>query len=137
MKILHLIQQTQHRGAEIFTCQLAFHQVSQGCQVKIASIFPGNVQLSWEDITSIQGSKKIKVIDYKAWKRLAKIVKDFKPDIIQANAGDTLKYAVLSKKVFGWKTPIVFRNASEIGRYLKSHLQKSLNSFLYKNVDFI
>src|SRR5690606_36842012 len=48
-----------------------------------------------------------------------------------------LKYAVCSKKLFEWKTPVISRNASEVGRYLKSPIQKSLNSFFYKNVEFV
>src|SRR5690606_35679280 len=86
---------------------------------------------------SPQASSGVRIQDYKAWRRLNRVIKEFKPDIIQANAGDTLKYAVLSKKNFGWKTPIFFRNASEVGRYINSPIQKSLNSFFYKNVDFV
>ncbi|MBZ9631484.1 glycosyltransferase [Salegentibacter sp. LM13S] len=135
MKILHLIQKPQHRGAETFTCQLAKHQKDLGLQVKIASIFKGDANLNWEDeIINLGGNPNSRFIDYKAWRNLNQLIKDFKPDFIQANAGDTLKYAVFSKNIFGWKTPIVFRNASEVGRYLKSSLQKKLNLYLYKNI---
>ncbi|OEY73942.1 glycosyltransferase family 4 protein [Salegentibacter salarius] len=135
MKILHLIQKPQHRGAEIFTCQLAKHQKEAGLQVKIACIFNGDAQLVWDEgIINMEGNPNSRFADYNAWRNLSQLIKDFKPDIIQANAGDTLKYAVFSKKVFGWNTPIIFRNASEVGRYLKSGLQKKFNSYLYKNV---
>src|SRR5690606_3757443 len=43
--------------------------------------------------------------------------------------------AVFSKKIFSWRAPIIFRNASEVGRYLKTGFQKSLNSFFYKNIE--
>jgi len=135
MKILHLIQKPQHRGAETFTCQLAKHQKNLGMQVKIAGIFNGNASLDWDDeIINLEGNPSARFIDYKAWKNLNKLIKDFQPDIVQANAGDTLKYAIFSKKIFRWKTPIIFRNASEVGRYLNSNLQKKLNLYFYKNV---
>ncbi|WP_037321009.1 glycosyltransferase [Salegentibacter sp. Hel_I_6] len=135
MKILHLIQKPQHRGAETFTCQLANHQKISGLEVKIASIFEGDSDLDWEEeIINLEGDTNSRFFNLKAWKKLNFLIKEFQPDIIQANAGDTLKYAVFSKKVFGWKTPIFFRNASEVGRYLKSTLQKKLNLYLYKNV---
>lgn len=136
MKILHLIQRPQYRGAETFTCQLAKHQKKVGLQVKIACIYSGDASLDWDDeIINLEGNQYSRFIDFKAWQNLNHLIKGFQPDIIQANAGDTLKYAVFSKKIFGWETPIVFRNASEVGRYLKSTLQKKLNLYLYKNVD--
>ena len=135
MKVLHLIQKPQYRGAETFTCQLATHQKKMGLNVKIACIFPGEAQLSWEDEIIILGGKpNSRFIDYNAWKNLSRLVESFEPDIIQANAGDTLKYAVFSKKLFGWKIPVIFRNASEVGRYLNSGFQKRFNSYLYRNV---
>jgi glycosyltransferase involved in cell wall biosynthesis len=138
MKILHLIQKPQTRGAEMFTCQLSNHFIKSGHQVKIVALFEGEANLPFHgDITSLKASSKNRFFDIVAWKKLAGIVKEFNPDIIQANAGDTLKYAVFSKKLFGWKTPVISRNASEVGRYLKSPIQKSLNSFFYKNVEFV
>jgi len=138
LKILHLIQKFQNRGAEMFTCQLSNHLVELGHQVKIVALFEGEANLPLNgEITSLKASLNNRFFDLPAWKKLAGIVKEFNPDIIQANAGDTLKYAVLSKKLFGWKNPIVSRNASEVGRYLKSKIQKSLNSFFYKNFEFV
>jgi glycosyltransferase involved in cell wall biosynthesis len=135
IKILHLIQKPQHRGAEIFTCQLAKHQKNAGLEVKIASIFKGDAVLNWdEEIMNLEGNSNSRFADYKAWRNLSELIKNFNPDIIQANAGDTLKYAVFSKKVFGWDTPIISRNASEVGRYIKSGIQKKINSFFYKNI---
>lgn len=77
------------------------------------------------------------MLDVKAWKRLAQIITNEKPDIIQANAGDTLKYAVFSKILYRWKQPIVFRNASTISLYIKTLPQKVLNNFLFQFTDRI
>lgn len=137
MKILHLIHKSQHRGAETFACQLAKHQRHFGHQVRIIAIYYGKSQLNWEDSIDTIGGKQQYILDIKAWKRLAEEVKRFQPDVIQANSGDTLKYAVFSKKIFNWQQPIIFRNASAVGRYIKSPLQKGFNKFLYKNVDRI
>ncbi len=135
LKILHLIQKPQNRGAETFASQLANHQQKNGNDVKLVSVFSGDANLPWKgEIESLEASSNLRFLDLKAWKKLDKIIKEFKPDVLQANAGDTLKYAVLSKKIFGWETPILFRNASEIGRYLKSDYQKKVNFFFYKNI---
>lgn len=138
MKLLHLIQRPQNRGAEMFTCQLSNHLINKGHEIKIVAVFEGEADLPFHGkISSLEASSKNRFLDIQAWKKLSTIIKEFNPDIVQANAGDTLKYAVFSKKIYGWKTPIISRNASEVGRYLKSTLQKSLNSFFYKNVAYV
>ncbi len=122
----------------MFTCQLSNHLTASGHQVKIVALFEGDATLPFHgEISSLKASAKNRFFDISAWKKLAGVIKEFNPDVIQANAGDTLKYAVFSKKIFGWKTPVISRNASEVGRYLKSPIQKSLNSFFYKNVAFV
>ena len=135
MKILHLIHKPQNRGAEIFACQLGKHQQVLGHEVLIASLYKGDSKLPWDsDIKELGSNENAYFFDWTSWKDLAQLIRDFNPNIVQANSGDTLKYAVLSKKVFGWRQPIISRNASEVGRYLKSSLQKKMNAFLYKNV---
>ncbi|WP_298247459.1 glycosyltransferase [uncultured Christiangramia sp.] len=138
MKILHLIHTNQRRGAEIFAVQLSEIQQRYGHEVKIVSVYTGNDSLKTiSKIETLSGSFNSRFYDIKAWYRLSRIIKKFDPDVIQANAGDTLKYAIFSKFFFFWKVPIVFRNASEIGRYLNSNLQKNYNSFLFKRTDYI
>lgn len=138
LRILHLIQKPQNRGAETFASQLANHQNNKGNIVKLVSIFSGSANIPWKgEVESLEASSKLRFLDYKAWKKLNKIIREFNPDIIQANAGDTLKYAVFSKKIFGWKVPIIFRNASEVGRYLNRSYQKKINSFLYQHIDAV
>lgn len=133
MKTLQIIHKPQNRGAEIFTCQLSDHLSKNGHTVKIVSVFDGKADLPWpKPIESLNANVKKRFMDFKAWKKLAMIIKSFDPAVIQVNAGDTLKYAVLSKTVYNWKQPIVVRNASEVGRYLNSPIQKSINTFFYK-----
>lgn len=133
MKVLQIIHKPQNRGAEIFTCQLSDHLSKNGHTVKIVSVFDGKADLPWpKPIESLNANVKKRFMDFKAWKKLAMIIKSFDPAVIQVNAGDTLKYAVLSKTVYNWKQPIVVRNASEVGRYLNSPIQKSINTFFYK-----
>lgn len=136
MKILRLIPKNQSRGAEIFTCQLSNHLNDLGNEIRIVSLYGGEAILPFKgEIISLSASSKIKMFDFRAWERLAMIINDFNPDIVQANASDTLKYAVFSKIFFRWKNTLVFRNASEVGKYLRSYPQKKYNSLLYRKVD--
>lgn len=132
MKVLHLIQKPQLRGAEIFTSQLAEHIIKIGHEAIVVSVFEGNAQLPFGGKhIKLNGKQKKKYFDLKGWKNLASIIKKEQPDIIQANAGDTLKYAVFSKLLFKWKQPIVFRNASTISLYIQSTFVKNLYRFLF------
>ena len=136
MKILQLIHRPQNRGAETFASQLSDHLIALGHQVKMVAIFSGEAALPFQgEITCLDASPEKRFVDVRAWRKLAEIIKSFEPDVVQPNAGDTLKYAVFSKIIFRWKVPILFRNASEIGRYLNSAFQKYYNSFLYRQVD--
>lgn len=132
MKILQLVQKPQMRGAEMFASQLSTHINTLGHEAQLVFIYPGEAPLPFSGKKHhIYGHSKKKFFDIAAWKRLAAIIKAEKPDIIQANAGDTLKYAVFSKLIFRWKQPIVFRNASTISLYIKSSSAKLLNGFFF------
>lgn len=138
MKILQIIQKPQLRGAEMFANQLSNHLQAQGHEVVLISLFKGEGQLAFRGKQIHLGlSTKIRWLDYTGFKKLATVIEDEQPDMVQANAGDTLKYAVLSRLLFKWQQPIVFRNASVVSLYIKNLLVKKLNGFLYEKVDVI
>jgi glycosyltransferase involved in cell wall biosynthesis len=138
LTILHLVQKPQLRGAEVFASQLATHLNEKGHRCIIVFVFPGSAQLPFTgEMKHLNGSSKRRMWDWPAWRKLAQLIKEEKPDVIQANAGDTLKYAVLSKLFFGWKQPIVFRNASTISLYIKTLPAKILNGFFFRYASMI
>jgi glycosyltransferase involved in cell wall biosynthesis len=133
VKILHLVQKPQLRGAEMFAAQLASHIHCNNHEVIMVFVFSGNAQLPFNGKKlSLDGKPWRRWWNVTAWHRLAKIIKEEQPDIIQANAGDTLKYAVFSKLIFRWKQPIVFRNASTISLYIKTSLARLWNAFFFR-----
>lgn len=135
MKIIHLIQKPQLRGAEIFACQLANHQQHQGHQVIMVTLFDEKCDLPFKGtVKCLQASINRRFLDIGGWKKLSEIIKDFAPDIIQANAADTLKYAVFSQQLFRWKAPIIFRNASIMSQYMRNKYIRIFNGFLLRRV---
>jgi L-malate glycosyltransferase len=139
LKILQLIQKKQYRGAEIFCCQLSNHLVDLGHEVEVYSIYDGNaiLPLSHKQIKSLSRNPEKRFLDYSGWRKIAQVIQKFKPDVVQANAADTLKYAVISKLLFRWECPIIYRNASAFSFYAKSRFSRELNSFFLKKVDKI
>lgn len=138
MKIIQLIQKPQLRGAEIFACQLSDHLIMQGNEVIVVSIFIGDAVLPFSgEIIHLNRPLSKRFVDLKGWKNFNKLIENFHPDIIQANAADTLKFAVSSKIIHGWKTPIVFRNANKMGDFINTQLKYYLNKFYLSKVAFV
>lgn len=138
LKILQIIQKKQFRGAEIFSCQLSNHLLEKGHEVRIYSIYEGTANLPFNgNIYSFKRSKTSRYFDLSGWRSIARVIKDFQPDIVQANASDTLKYTVLSKIIFSWSVPIIYRNASVSSYYIRTLLSKYWNRMLLKQVDEI
>ncbi|MBF6640015.1 glycosyltransferase [Flavobacterium sp. J49] len=134
MIIFQLIQKPQFRGAELFACQLSGHLETLGHQVYLISLFPGESDLPFSG-SKIHLNRPVakRWFDYQGWKALAQLIQQHQPDVIQCNAGDTLKFAVLSKQFFGWNSPIIARNASMVSLYITNPLTLWINRQLYKN----
>lgn len=138
LRILQIIQKKQFRGAEVFASQLANHLQKSGHIVKVLSIYDGEARLPFAgEVESLNRNKLSRTFDPRGWRKLSDVINSFQPDIVQANASDTLKYAVMSKYMFNWKAPLIYRNASTPSFYMKSAVSRSLNAFLLKKVDLI
>ncbi|MGM0933362.1 MAG: glycosyltransferase family 4 protein [Bacteroidota bacterium] len=138
LRILQIIQKKQFRGAEVFASQVANHFQNSGHFVKVVSIYEGEAKLPFSgQIESLNRNKISRTFDPYGWRKLSAIIHSFKPDIVQANASDTLKYAVMSKYLFRWKAPLIYRNASTPSFYMKNAFTRKINAFLLKKVDLI
>ena len=135
MKIIQLIQKPQRRGAEIFAAQLSEAMRLSGHEVLLVSIFEGDSDLPFNDeMIKLNRPINNRFFDFKGWNDFAKIVKRFNPEFIQANAADTLKFSVFSKILFRWKTPIIYRNANQMGDFIRNGLHLSFNQWLLNQV---
>ena len=136
MKILQIIQRSQLRGAELFACQLSTELQKQGHQVDVLVLFGKRSDIFKFELPFyyLEANEQKRWWDFIAYRKLAQFIKKGKYDIVQANAGDTLKYASLSKKIFRWKAKFVFRNANKMSSFLTNRFKISLNTWLMKEV---
>jgi glycosyltransferase involved in cell wall biosynthesis len=65
-------------------------------------------------------------------RRIDQIVRELGIDLVQANASDNLKYAVLSQQLYGWSAPVVFRNASILSAWLRTPLHRLFSQYLLR-----
>lgn len=135
MKILQLIQKPQLRGAEIFASQLSTRLVSMDHEVLMVCLTTGTATLPFSGtITYLNRPIARRLVDIAGWKQLSDLISQFQPDILQANAGDTLKFAVFSKLIFRWNTPIIFRNANKVSDFIDTKPKLYFNTFLARQV---
>lgn len=140
MKILQILQRPQRRGAEIFACQLAAFLQQRGHVADILFLFgapPAKLDFDLP-FFHLEASESMRLADLAAYRKLARFVRKGKYDLVQANAGDTLKYATLSRKLFGWHhTPLVFRNANKISDFVNTASKRILYQQLLIQVDYV
>lgn len=135
MRIIQLITRPQRRGAEIFAAQLAQKLLEKGHEVMLVSVYAGEKNLPFHGKkNTLEANSYWRGFDLKAWKKLDKLVREFQPDLIQANASETLKYAAISKKLYGWKIPLVYRNANKISGFLNGKAKLVFNRWLMAEV---
>ena len=104
----------------------------------MVSIYEGDADLPFKgEVESLDRPMSKRYYDFVGWKMLAAIIKEYKPDILQANAADTLKYAIFSKLAHQWQTPVIFRNASASSFYIKDVFSKYLNRFLLERTSLV
>lgn len=139
LKILQIIQRSQLRGAEIFACQLSVELQKKGHEVDVLILFgkEANVFDFPLSFHYLQADEKKRWWDFRGYKRLQQIIVKGNYDVVQANAGDTLKYAALSKKFYGWKSKLFFRNANKIGDFLTTPAKRIINRMIMKQVDYV
>jgi glycosyltransferase involved in cell wall biosynthesis len=138
LKILQLIQKPQLRGAEMFACQLSNQLIERGHEVRMISLLDGDASLPFRgQLKSLKRPLSKRLFDVDGWKQLAKEIEAFQPDIVQANAGDTLKFATMSRLFFGWKAKVVFRNANKVSDFIDSLPKLILNKFFVQRLDHV
>lgn len=139
MKILQVIQKPQYRGAEIFACQLSVELKKIGHEVDVLFLFGSeDEQLPYPlHFIHLNATIKKRFWDFKAYAKLNDIILKGNYDIVQANAADTLKYAVMSKYIYNWKSKLVYRNANKISDFLTTKSRIWFNKLLIRKVDAV
>jgi glycosyltransferase involved in cell wall biosynthesis len=109
-----------------------------GHEVTLLALFDGDATLSFKGkLIKLNRKTDSRMFDWHGWSQLSAIIKSESYDIVQANAGDTLKYAGLSKLFFHWKGKLIFRNANKIGDFVNTRSKWLFNRLLFTQVDHV
>lgn len=138
MKILQLVTKRQYRGAEVFAANLSEELIKLGHEIVFAGLYKNDA-----DILSVEAAENIDVSGEKSnnfsvslVRNLIVIIKRTKPDVVQCNGSDTLKYMVAAS-YFLPKTPITYRNISTISEWMGSKVKLKLYKSIFNKVDHV
>ena len=123
----------------MFAAELSALLGAHGHEVIFAGLYPppGNA-LTATHALNIDLDGKKSALNFSLLKKLAALVREHQPDIIQANGSDTLKYAVLVKKWYFPNIPVLYRNISMVSSWASAgSIKNLLNRMLFRQVDFV
>lgn len=135
MKILQLVTKRQYRGAEVFAANLSEQLISFNHEIIFAGLYNNDTDiLSVDNATNVDlvGNKK-GAFSLSLLKELIKLIRSTKPDVIQCNGSDTLKYMVAAS-FFVPEIPVIYRNISMISEWVGNSAKKGLYKRLFKRV---
>ncbi|PKV63218.1 glycosyltransferase family 4 protein [Pontibacter ramchanderi] len=139
MKIIQLVTKRQYRGAEVFAANLSKELLKENIDIIFAGLYsPPDKALRVDGAQNIDlNGSKAKLVSWALLQNLLKLIKTEKPDIIQANGSDTLKYAALVKLFFP-QIPVTYRNISIISTWIGGNkLKLAFYKRLFSPIDHI
>jgi len=135
MRILQLVTRRQYRGAELFAADLSCELIKLGNQVAFVGLYGVK-----EDVLFVEKADNFDLVNSKKSmfsihlvKKMVDFIKDFKPDIIQCNGSDTLKYT-FAASYFVEDIPVVYRNISIISEWVSNRPKKILYKNMFKRI---
>ncbi|MDT0686561.1 glycosyltransferase [Autumnicola psychrophila] len=138
MKILQLVTKRQYRGAEVFAANLSTELLKLGHKIVFAGLYKNE-----KDVLEVEGAENLDLSLMKnvafspaLVQKIVQLVKKSKPDVIQCNGSDTLKYMVAAS-FFIPRTPLVYRNISIISEWLSNTPKKLLYKKIFSRIDHV
>ncbi len=138
MKIILLDTYPVRRGSQVFFEELAESLLDKEIEVKKIYLYKYEsnirIHLNKQDVL-LNGEQnhlfeKFPTVHPKLLFQLAKIVNEFKPDVILLNGSRTLKYAAFAKPFFKQKTKLIYRIIDSVVFWNPS----TIKQFYYKNI---
>ena len=135
MKILQLVTRRQYRGAEVFAADLSSELIQLGHEIIFAGLYKNS-----KDVLTVENANNLDIghassgfLSTSLVKKLVTVIQEKKPDIVQCNGSDTLKY-VIAASFFTLRVPIVYRNISMISEWVNTIPKKIFYKSLFRKV---
>jgi glycosyltransferase involved in cell wall biosynthesis len=138
MRILQLVTARQYRGAEVFAALLSEELAGMGEEVYYVGLYdPPAQELTVAGCTNADlGGTKQRGFSPSLFRRLRTYYLTHRPDVIQANGSDTLKYTV-ALKLLHPELRFVYRNISVFSVWVASEWRRRIQEWMFRRVDFV
>jgi glycosyltransferase involved in cell wall biosynthesis len=138
MKILQLVTSRQYRGAEVFASNLSMELIKLGHEVIFIGLYKNDINIlevpgadNNDLVEKKEGTFSIQVV-----RELRKTILESKPDVIQCNGSDTLKYMVAVSYLIP-KTPVLYRNISMISEWVPKGPKRQLYKKFFSRISHV
>jgi len=139
LTILQIVTRRQYRGAEMFASKLSEGLVALGHQVVFLGLYAAplaDLQPKGAECFDLDGNSA-SFISLDLLRNLKQFIADHKPDVIQANGSDTLKYAALCKSQFP-QIPFIYRLISMPSYWMGTNpIKRMVYRYFYGKTDFV
>lgn len=141
MNVLQLVTRNEMRGAEVFAGQVSEALSMRGHEVVQAGLYElesASRRLSFRHAREYELHGRVKGrFEWPTMRRLAGLVREFKPAIVQANGFHALKYAALLKQFSRPPWPIVYRNISIASKWIRWPYQRYWGRWICRTVSYV
>lgn len=143
MRVLHLINRPQIRGAEQFAARLATSLESKDVENAICSLYPSNDEIEQYDSghlpmyrldTKSTPFDRVVRVEPMAVLRLRRVLNEFKPDVVVGHGTDTLKYASIARTMHR-NVRTAYMNIGLASYWAKSRSRVWFNKFWLRNIN--
>ena len=142
MRILQIITRNEMRGAEIFAGRLSDALSARGHSTGVAALYndrprtTGSLRLARSELMEIRGRHN-GTIEPATLRRLGRVIRTFRPDVVQANAFHALRSCALLRALGSLNVPLVYRNVSIASRWVRGPFSRTWGRWLVQRVDIV
>jgi glycosyltransferase involved in cell wall biosynthesis len=139
MRILQLVTARQRRGAEVFATQLADALAARGHEVVVLGLFPPPESpltpalAAADDLATASNGR----FDLARLHGVTSAVQRLRPDIVQANGSQTLKYSAFTRRLSRHRFPLVYRNISIASQWVRGPAHRLWGQWLAGVLDHV
>ena len=135
MRVLHVVATQHRRGAEIFASSLVAALGGDGIEQQVAVVrADGRVEVGFAAPTVPVGRGRTGMyglrLEAGGVTRLRQLIREFRPDVIQAHGGEPLKYVVAASGGRGGR--VVYRRIGDAEQFRGARLREQLFAILLR-----
>jgi glycosyltransferase involved in cell wall biosynthesis len=139
LRILQLVTMRQRRGAEVFASQLSDALAAREHDVVVLGLFPApenplTPERAIADDLAVASSGRLSV---RRLQGVLSAIRAFRPDVVQANGSQTLKYSAFARWLSAHRFPLVYRNISIASQWVRGPAHRAWGRCLVRALDHV